>query len=204
MDHLSDLDHRPRTERAAYLFDLIGGGLRVPLTIRKTRSAPHRRASAAISAAAGRPNATASIFPNATRPDCGMTRPPLVVCHHITKSRKDGMTPESILGYVQALRMPVQDRKWVATDGLKPPLGAAGHHRRESDYSERTASWRRQGHTPACAIQPEGTNSSSAWLGVNAGLRDEQWERVAPLLPGKVGDPGRSGEDNRRFLEAVL
>ena len=35
-------------------------------------------------------------------------------------------------------------------------------------------------------------------------LSDEQWERVAALLPGKVGDPGRSGEDNRRFLEAVL
>lgn len=35
-------------------------------------------------------------------------------------------------------------------------------------------------------------------------LRDEQWQRVAPLLPGKIGDPGRSGEDNRRFLEAVL
>jgi transposase len=27
---------------------------------------------------------------------------------------------------------------------------------------------------------------------------------MAPLLPGKTGDPGRSGEDNRRFLEAVL
>ena len=24
------------------------------------------------------------------------------------------------------------------------------------------------------------------------------------MLPGKVGDPGRSGDDNRRFLEAVL
>lgn len=35
-------------------------------------------------------------------------------------------------------------------------------------------------------------------------LNDAQWERVAPLLFGKVGDPGRSGEDNRRFLEAVL
>jgi len=35
-------------------------------------------------------------------------------------------------------------------------------------------------------------------------LSDEQWQRVAPLLPGKVGDPGRSGEDNRGFLEAVL
>jgi transposase len=35
-------------------------------------------------------------------------------------------------------------------------------------------------------------------------LNDAQWERVAPLLPGKAGDPGRSGEDNRLFLEAVL
>jgi len=35
-------------------------------------------------------------------------------------------------------------------------------------------------------------------------LSDEQWERVAPHLPGKVGDPGRSAADNRMFLEAVL
>jgi transposase len=35
-------------------------------------------------------------------------------------------------------------------------------------------------------------------------LKDEQWERVASLLPGKAGDPGRSGADNRLFLEAVL
>lgn len=35
-------------------------------------------------------------------------------------------------------------------------------------------------------------------------LSDEQWVRIAPLLPGKDGDPGRSGEDNRLFLEAVL
>ena len=35
-------------------------------------------------------------------------------------------------------------------------------------------------------------------------LRDGQWERIAPLLPGKVGDPGRSAADNRRFVEAVL
>ena len=35
-------------------------------------------------------------------------------------------------------------------------------------------------------------------------LSDMQWERIAPLLPGKEGDPGRSGEDNRLFVEAVL
>ncbi len=28
-------------------------------------------------------------------------------------------------------------------------------------------------------------------------LNDEQWERIAHLLPGKVGDPGRSGRGNR-------
>jgi transposase len=35
-------------------------------------------------------------------------------------------------------------------------------------------------------------------------LSDAQWARVAPELPGKEGDPGRSGTDNRLFLEAVL
>lgn len=35
-------------------------------------------------------------------------------------------------------------------------------------------------------------------------LTDVQWERIAPLLPGKEGDPGRTGENNRRFVEGVL
>jgi transposase len=35
-------------------------------------------------------------------------------------------------------------------------------------------------------------------------LNEAQWARIAPLLPGKVGDPGRSGADNRRFVNAVL
>jgi transposase len=35
-------------------------------------------------------------------------------------------------------------------------------------------------------------------------LTDEQWLRVAPQLPGKVGDSGRSAADNRLFLEACL
>lgn len=35
-------------------------------------------------------------------------------------------------------------------------------------------------------------------------LSDSMWERIAPHLPGKVGDPGRSAADNRLFLEAVL
>ena len=35
-------------------------------------------------------------------------------------------------------------------------------------------------------------------------LSDAQWERIAPHLPGKEGDPGRSGSNNRMFLEGVL
>jgi len=35
-------------------------------------------------------------------------------------------------------------------------------------------------------------------------LSDDEWEQLAPLLPGKVGDPGRSGEDNRLFVNGVL
>ncbi len=35
-------------------------------------------------------------------------------------------------------------------------------------------------------------------------LNDEQWARIAPELPGKKGDPGKSGTDNRLFVEAVL
>jgi transposase len=35
-------------------------------------------------------------------------------------------------------------------------------------------------------------------------LTDAQWERIAPLLPGKKGDAGRSGDDNRRSLEGIL
>ena len=35
-------------------------------------------------------------------------------------------------------------------------------------------------------------------------LSDEQWERIALLLPGKPGDRGRTAADNRLFLEAVF
>ena len=35
-------------------------------------------------------------------------------------------------------------------------------------------------------------------------LTDLQWARIAPLLPGKKGDRGRAGADNRLFVEAVL
>ena len=35
-------------------------------------------------------------------------------------------------------------------------------------------------------------------------LRDDQWKRIEPLLQGKSGDRGRSGANNRLFVEAVL
>jgi len=35
-------------------------------------------------------------------------------------------------------------------------------------------------------------------------LTDRMWHRIAPLCPGKVGDPGGTGADNRLFLEAIL
>ena len=34
-------------------------------------------------------------------------------------------------------------------------------------------------------------------------ISDADWERLAPLLPGRPGTRGRSGDDNRRFLDAV-
>lgn len=35
-------------------------------------------------------------------------------------------------------------------------------------------------------------------------LRSIQWRRICDLLPGKPGDRGRCGEDNRLFVDAVL
>lgn len=35
-------------------------------------------------------------------------------------------------------------------------------------------------------------------------LTDQIWSRISPLLPGKAGDPGRTGVNNRLFVEAVL
>jgi putative transposase len=35
-------------------------------------------------------------------------------------------------------------------------------------------------------------------------LTDAQWRRIERLVPGKKGDKGRSGRDNRLFVDAVL
>jgi transposase len=36
------------------------------------------------------------------------------------------------------------------------------------------------------------------------GLRDDQWERIKDLLPGRVGHVGGTAKDNRLFVDAVL
>ena len=35
-------------------------------------------------------------------------------------------------------------------------------------------------------------------------LTQAQWERIAPMLPGKAADPGRTGGDNRLFVNGCL
>ena len=35
-------------------------------------------------------------------------------------------------------------------------------------------------------------------------ITDQQWQRVAHLLPGKEGDVGHTANDNRLFINAVL
>ena len=35
-------------------------------------------------------------------------------------------------------------------------------------------------------------------------LRDDQWERIKDLLPGREGHVGMTARDNRLFVEAVL
>lgn len=35
-------------------------------------------------------------------------------------------------------------------------------------------------------------------------LRDDQWERIKDLLPGREGTVGVTAKDNRLFVEAVL
>ena len=35
-------------------------------------------------------------------------------------------------------------------------------------------------------------------------IKDDQWERIKDMLPGKVGQPGVTAKDNRLFIDAVL
>ena len=35
-------------------------------------------------------------------------------------------------------------------------------------------------------------------------LSEKQWVRIRPLIAGKASDPGRTGADNRLFVNAVL
>lgn len=35
-------------------------------------------------------------------------------------------------------------------------------------------------------------------------LRDDQWEKIKGILPGKESDPGRTAVNNRLFMDAIL
>lgn len=39
---------------------------------------------------------------------------------------------------------------------------------------------------------------------IRRALTNRQWERIEDLIPGKSGDRGRTGADNRLFIDAVL
>jgi putative transposase len=39
---------------------------------------------------------------------------------------------------------------------------------------------------------------------IRRALTDGEWRRIEPLIPGKKGDKGRHGADNRLFVDAVL
>ena len=41
-------------------------------------------------------------------------------------------------------------------------------------------------------------------MGIRKLIKDSQWAKLEPLMAGKPGDVGRTGENNRLFLEAVL
>ena len=41
-------------------------------------------------------------------------------------------------------------------------------------------------------------------MGVRFAMSKKQWKKIAPLLPGKKGDPGRTGYDNMLALEALI
>lgn len=35
-------------------------------------------------------------------------------------------------------------------------------------------------------------------------LSEAKWQKIAPMLPGKAGDPGRTAGDNRLFVNGAL
>jgi transposase len=39
---------------------------------------------------------------------------------------------------------------------------------------------------------------------IRHGLTNEQWNQIKDLIPGKPGDPGRTGENNRLFVHAIV
>lgn len=61
-----------------------------------------------------------------------------------------------------------------------------------------------QGHLGSVEISKTRLWNSHNRVVIRYVLTDKQWARMSPLCLGKVGDRGRSGTDNRLFVEAVL
>ena len=53
-------------------------------------------------------------------------------------------------------------------------------------------------------IDEERCEDSSAMTSRRYTLRDDQWDRIKDLLPGRDGYVGGTAKDNRLFVEAVL
>ena len=64
-------------------------------------------------------------------------------------------------------------------------------------------------HSPFSQIGASGKAGTLHWLGWRSAWMDRQelsdsiWARMKPHLPGKATDPGRTGRDNRLFVEAI-
>lgn len=58
-----------------------------------------------------------------------------------------------------------------------------------------------RGHAESAVFSGKKQNIASASY---MKLKDEQWEKLEPMLRGKEGDAGARGRDNRLFIDAVL
>ena len=58
-----------------------------------------------------------------------------------------------------------------------------------------------QGHAENTVFSGKKQNTATASY---VKLKDEQWEKLEPMLRGKEGDAGARGRDNRLFIDAVL
>ncbi len=89
---------------------------------------------------------------------------------------------------------------WVALNGLRRNLQIGDHFPVALGSIDIHDS-----HDAVCVIHRSPTFSVGGLSMVaRYELTDDQWDRIEELLPGKSGDPGRTGADNRGFVNGVL